>query len=219
MNQRKPNSRTWYLLGFTALLCIVLLVTATGTAFARYRAEREAEIKFKVRVPDQVHLGTVTTVTDPTSGAPGEVFTPDTQLSWETKNGVTQLRFAVANGNSETDFSARDQRVRLRMIGTLGVWDGTQTTQLSLILPALEEGGEERIVTATVTPFIEGTALQLTYGDGWLYTFLDEEGEEIYWELPGGELSYVTLTVAATGEVPENLNLLQPYVTAEAIQD
>lgn len=219
MNQRKPNSRTWYLLGFTALLCIVLLVTATGTAFARYRAEREAEIKFKVRVPDQVHLGTVTTVTEPTSGAPGEVFTPDTQLAWETKNGVTQLRFAVANGNSETDFSARDQRVRLRMIGTLGVWDGTQTTQLSLMLPALEEGGEDRIVTATVTPFIEGTALQLTYGDGWLYTFLDEEGEEVYWELPGGELSYVTLTVAATGEVPENLNLLQPYVMAEAIQD
>ena len=219
MNQRKPNSRTWYLLGFTALLCIALLVMATGTAFARYRAEREAEVNFKVRVPDQVHLGTVASVTDEESGETAEVFTPDGQLAWKTKNGVTQLSFAVANGTDETDYSQRDQKVRLRMIGTLGVWDGTQTTQLSLILPALEEGGEEQIVTATVTPFIEGTALQPTYGDGWLYTFLDEEGEEIYWELPGGALSYITLTVAATGEVPADLNLLQPYVTAEAVQD
>lgn len=235
MNQRKPNRKTWYSLGLTVLLCIALLAIATGATLARYRAEREKEVDYRVRVPEQIHLGTVSVVveeTEPEGEADAtettgeteapvttEVFTPSSYLVWETKAGVTQLTFAVANGASASDYSARDQRVRLRMIGTLGIWTGSQTPTLHLILPPEEDSDQERIITATVTPFTKGSALHLAYGDGWMYTFLDEEGEELYWDLPGGKLAYVTHTIVIEGEVPENLNLLQPQVIAEVIAD
>lgn len=237
MSQRKPNRKAWYSLALSVLLCVGILVLATGTAFARYRAERREDIGFRVRVPDQVHFGTVSTVpeetepedetqaTDPAEPTGEteppvmvEVFTPSEQLKWETEDGVTRLEFAVANGVSEDDYSARDQAVRLRVIGSLGIWNGTKTPTLSLVLPPEEGSEEEVVVTATVAPFAEGTALKMTYGDGWLYTFLDEQGEELFWELPGGELSFITMTIVIEGEVPENLNLLQPQVVAEPIR-
>ena len=234
MSQRKPNRRIWYSMALSILLCMGILVLATGTAFARYRAERNKDISFRVRVPDQVQLGTVCTVpeetepenstqiTEPTGETEPpvmvEVFVPSDQLMWETEDGITSLQFAVANGVSEEDHSARDQAVRLRMIGTLGIWNGTQLPTLQLVLPPEEGSTESVVVTATVQPFAKGTALQLAYGDGWLYAFLDDQGEELLWELPGGDLSYVTMTVLIAGEPPENLNLLQPQVIAEPIR-
>jgi len=223
MSQRKPNKKNWYSLGLAVLLCMALLVITTGTTQARYRAERERDIYFRARVPDQIHLGTVSVVTDENETedetvSTKEVFTPNSQLIWETDARTAQLTFAVANGVSEQDYSARDQKVRLCMIGSLGVWTGTQPPSLYLVLP-LEEGEQETVITATVSPIMEGTALYLEYGDGWIYTFLDAEGEELYWELPGGELSFVTLQVAVEEELSEKVNLLKPLVTAEVIQD
>lgn len=241
MNQRKPNNRNRYSLVLLMLLCVGLLVTATGTAFARYQAEKNKEIGFRVRVPDQIQLGVISLVpeeTEPTDQTQNpetvddtelpteteppilrEVFTPKAQLAWETEDGITQLNFAVANGTSEKDYSRRDQVIRLRMIGTLGIWDGTQTPKLTITLPPSDERTQELVVTATVTPFAEGSVLKQTYGAGWLYTFLDEENNELTWKLPGGDLSYVTLTVIMEGEIPENVNLLQPYVVAELLQE
>lgn len=220
MNQRKPNRKAWYSLGLMMLLCISVLVAATGTTFARYRAERERTITVQVREPEQIHLGTVNILTDdadPTVVA--EEFVPTTQLAWETEDGVTQLKFAIGNGASKSDYSARDQKVQLRMIGTLGNWTGTDAAKLSLTLPPEEGSEEETVIEATVTPLTEGTALYHTYGEGWLYTFLDEEKKELFWELPGGELSFVSLTVTINGEVPSDLSLLQPYVISEVISE
>lgn len=220
MNQRKPNRKAWYSLGLMMLLCICVLVVATGTTFARYRAERERTITVQVRKPEQIHLGTVSILTDDTDPTVvTEEFVPTTQLVWKTDGGVTQLEFAIANGVSELDHSTRDQKVQLRMIGTLGNWTGTDAAKLSLTLPPEEDSEEESVIEATVTPLIEGTALYHTYGEGWLYTFLDEEEKELFWELPGGQLSYVSLTVTINGEVPSDLSLLQPYVISEVISE
>ena len=76
--------------------------------------------------------------------------------------------------------------------------------------------GEETQITATITPITEGTALYHTHGGGWIYTFLDEEGEELSWTLPGGELSHVSLTVTMNAP-PETLSLIQPMVTGKTI--
>lgn len=217
MNQQKPNRKIWRLLGLTMLLSLALLISATGTAFARYRAEREQTVKFEVRIPDQVFLGTVRTDTKD-DGQLEEVFEPVSQLVWKTENGVTQLEFAVANGTDWINCSVRDQKVRLRMIGTLGIWMGSGTPKLSMVLPPEKEGEEEFVVEATVVPLVEGTALYHTYGEGWIYTFLDEKGEELFWELPGEQLSYEVLTVTINGDVPGDLSLLQPYVIAEPME-
>ena len=246
MNQRKSNKLAWYSLGMAMLLCVALLVVGTGTALARYRAEREAEVTYKVRTPEQIVLGTIsmempdpltlepettetTAQTDSTGNTepaeqaepqPVEVFTPAAQLVWENKDGEIQLTFAVANGRTDKDYSARDQKVKLRMIGTLGNWLGKVTPELYLTLPMEEGSTKQEVVKAVATAFPEGSALQRTYGDGWLYVFLDGEGEELSWDLPGKTLSYISLTVSLRGEAPDTyLSLLQPQVIAEVIPE
>ena len=218
MNQRKPNKKAWYSLALAMLLCIGLLTIATGVTFARYKAERTTDFSIKVRKPELICLGTVSTETDESDPpVTTETFTPAAQLNWETRDGVTQLKFAIGNGASGEEYSARDQQVSLRMIGSLGL--GTEPPGLVLTLPPEEEGKEGKVIEATVTRLVEGTALQLSYGDGWLYTFTDGAGEELFWELEGGDLNYVCLTITVTGAVPADLSLLQPYVAAEVIKD
>lgn len=238
MNQRKPNRSAWYSLALSVLLCVGILTMATGTAFARYRAERNKDISFRARVPEQVHLGVVTLVpeetksqdetqviqpTQPTTETEVpklvEVFVPQSKLFWKTEEGVTHLTFAISNGISSEDRSARDQVVKLQMLGSLGLWNGTEVPDLKLRFLSPEDGQTEIEVTAKAAPFAEGSALKHTYGAGWLYTFLDEEGEEVSWELSGGELSFVKLTVILEGEMSETENLLQPYVVAEILQE
>lgn len=217
MNQRKPNIKAWYSLVLVMLLCIGLLAAATGTTLARYRAEREAEITFRVRPPEQIQLGTVEVTEEGDPPVSTEYFEAATRLKWVTENNVTQLSFAVANGSDEKTYSTRDQKVLIRMVGSVGL--GSTPPTLILTLPPEEGETEAKTVTGTATALVEGTALHYTYGEGWLYTFLDTDGEELFWELPGGELSYIGLTVTIDGTVPDDPSLLQPYVVAQVIQE
>lgn len=222
MKQQKPNIKAWYSLALVMLLFIGLLAVATGTTLARYRDEKEKKLTFQVRQPEQIQLGTLKTEEVESEGetpVTREVFVPAAQLAWVQEKNVTQLKFAIANGISGTDHSTRDQKVHLRFIASVGVWNGTQTPVLSLILPLEEGETEPKTVTATVEPLVEGTALYHTHGQGWLYTFLDQNEEELFWELAGGELSYVSLTVTIDEAVPNDPSLLQPYVIAEVIPE
>lgn len=197
MNQRKPNRIVWYSLALALLLCTAFLVTSTGTAFARYRTERSAKVTFEVREPEQICLGTLALDGTFRTSLP----------AWTTGDDVPTLTLAVANGTSADECSQRDQIFSLRLVGTLGM----ETAPMYLTLP-----GEETQITATITPITEGTALYHTHGGGWIYTFLDEEGEELSWTLPGGELSHVSLTVTMNAP-PETLSLIQPMVTGKTI--
>ena len=220
MKQRKPNIKAWYSLALVMLLCIGLLAVATGTTLARYRAEQKKDLSFRVRPPEQIHLGIVEL--EEVEGDPPttkEVFVPTAKLAWVTEKDVTRLKFAVANGVSNADHSARDQKIHLRLIASVGVWNGTQTPVLTLTLPPEEGETEPKTVTATVEPLAEGTALYHTHGQGWLYTFLDKNQEELFWELDGGELSFLTFIVTIDEAVPDDPSLLQPYVVAEVIPD
>lgn len=223
MNQRKPNKSLWYSLGLAVLLCAAFLVVATGTTLARYRTEREAEITFEVRAPAQICLGTVRTITAEEATedlkADTEVFDPTVEPAWETVEDVPQITFAVANGTSTTDFSNRDQKLQLRLIGTLGVWTGTQPASMHLLLPAEDGSDTVNKIQATVTPIAEGTVLHQTHGDGWIYTFQDANEEELSWTLPGGELSYISLTVTMEGAVLSDPSLLQLQMIADLISE
>ena len=219
MNHRKPNMKMWYSLGLTLLLSLAMLLVATGTAFARYRAERDREITFQVRKPEQIQLGTISVIEKDGDEADLMIFHPSQQLLWKTEDGVTKLEFVVTNGMSVTDYSARTQQVRIRMIGSLGLWNGTAVPEI-LIIPPQEDGDEEiAAVKATAEPLPEGTSLYYTYGEGWLYTFLDEEGKELTWELKGGRFDYAEILVTIDGQIPDNPSMLQPYVTAEVMDE
>ena len=202
MNQRKPNRIMWYSLGLALLLCAAFLVTSTGTAFARYRTEREKNITFEVREPERICLGTLAedgsfAVTDPV---------------WKTVDDVHQLDLAVANGNSADDYSRQDQIFYFRLIGSAGLED----TKVYLHLPAEDSSAEETKLLATASPIVEGTALYHAYGAGWIYTFQDTEGEELSWTLAGSEFQFVSLTVTIDKE-PAIASLIHPQVIGEVV--
>lgn len=218
MNQWKPNKRQWYALGLVVLLCMAFLVVSTGTSFARYRTEKQKDITFEVREPEQLCLGTFQTITQEDGTVVAEnVFTPTEILAWETTGDTSQLTFTVANGVSEEAFSKKDQKIRVSLIGTLGLWTGTETVELYLNVPSETEPEKTEKLQTMVTPITEGTVLYHTYGPGWIYSFQNSDEEELSWILPGGAFSYVTLTVTMEGATPQEAASLQPHIVAEVI--
>lgn len=211
MKLRKLSNRASRLTGLTLLLtlilCIGLLAVSSGITYARYRTERQDNIAVQVGQPEMVLLGNVE----------NGVFTSTDSLNWVVEDDVASLQFAVANGASETSYSTRDQVVQLCMIGSLGILKDGMPPELSVTFIPQGENGEEQTVEATVSSIVEGTALYHSYGSGWLYTFYETTAEgdrELTWELPGGSLSYIILTVKTDGEIS---GLLQPLVSAEPI--
>lgn len=207
------------------VLCIGCLAAATGTTFARYRSERQEDMLFEARKPDQVLLGTIQTDQEKDTFVP---CTPSEQLQWvvDEANGTASLTFAAANGLNEHNYSSKDQAVKLRMLGSLTLAENgtmpelvvTYVTRRTMIDGT--EKAETKTVTGEVSSIVNGSALYHTYGSGYLYSFYETTGEgkrELTWELPGGELSYVTLTIQTTGDVSGITGVLQPLIIANPI--
>ena len=221
MDQRKWNNTPRHMLALALLLCAAALAAATGTAFARYQAERDVILEFKVRAPAQICMGTIQTVTAE-DGTVTKSFDPNDELTWimVMEDELYQLDVTVGNGISGTSYSAKNQTIRLRLISSVGI---TEDTVISLLLPPETEGAEAKEIIAAVTPIEEQTNLYTTNGAGYIYTFHEQKegtegpGEELTWTLPGGKLSYLTFSVLMRGKLPEQISLLQPQVVAELI--
>lgn len=192
------------------ILCTGLLTVSIGTTYARYRDEQQEVVTFAVREPNKVLLGTVE----------DEVFTPAEQLEWSVDDGVASLQLAVANGSSETDYTARDQIIRLYMIGSLGIAENGTPPEVLVTFLTQGEQAESKTVQAYATPIEKNTALYHTYGEGWKYGFyeLTAEGsyKEITWELAGGDLNYVTMIVTTKVGNTESVSLWYPLIAADA---
>ena len=77
-------------------------------------------------------------------------------------------------------------------------------------------------MTGEVSSIVNGSALYHTYGSGYLYSFYETTGEgkrELTWELSGGELSYVILTIQTIGDVSGITGVLQPVIIADPIEN
>ncbi len=222
MKHQKNNKPVKRMPGLCLLLllflCIGCMVAATGTTFARYRSESQEKILFEVREPDQVYLGTVQNV------KAKDTFVSSETLEWtvDEETGVASLTFAAANGSDSESYSAKDQAVKLRMLGSLNLAAAGMPPELSVTYVSQKLNGEEeeKTVQGEISYLVEGTALYHTYGPGFVYTFYETTAEgkkELTWELPGGKLSHVTLKIKTTGTVSEVLGPLQPLIIAETI--
>lgn len=240
MNQRKPNKSLWYSLGLASLLCAAFLVTATGTAFARYRTEREAGLTFEVRPPEQIAQGVLRQVTAEEATENRKegdlIFDASQAPKWESVDGGKQMTLAVANGISDAEYSTRDQKLTLRLVGTIGLPapEQSQTSEdpeaasetqaaenpftITLVLPPESADAAPTKLQAVQTPIVPGTPLYKTIGEGWIFTFVDEEGEEPFWMLPGGGWNWVTITLTMEGEASEKA-MLSPQVMAEVMDE
>ena len=206
---RQKNSLLRHLLCLALLLCMAALVIATGTTYARYRTDAEAEILFEVKTPSQIVIGTVLTDAEGNEG-----FDPSGIPGWKTEGNTATLEIAVSNGSSGN--SVKDQEIRFRLIGGLGFSVGEGTAEVTL---KITEDGSEKIFYAEAEKILENTALHFEHGDGWVFTFFEENGKEFSRILEGGKSSYIKMSIIVdTTEIDkENPLLIEPQFVAETI--
>lgn len=212
MNRQKQNRTIWLAAALLPILLLGCLIASTGGALARYRAEWKGQYVFTVRPPDQVYLGKM--VKD---GEGKEVFDASAQGAWETVDGKQQLEFTIANGTAPDTFAKENQRVSLRLIGSLGILEGNEKFSVILQLPPEEDAedtDEPKQIKATITRIQEGSPMFTTFGDGWVFDFFDEEEREaVSWLLEGGALNTVTLTLILEGVTANEASLLQLQIS------
>lgn len=206
---RQKNSLLRHLLCLALLLCMAALVIATGTTYARYRTDAEAEIIFEVKTPSQIVIGTVLT-----DAEGNEEFDPNGIPGWKTEGNTATLEIAVSNGSSGNGI--KDQEIRFRLIGGLGLSVGEGTAEVTL---KITEDGSEKIFYAEAEKILENTALHFEHGDGWVFTFFEENGKEFSRILEGGKTSYIKMSIIVdTTEIGKDLHLMiEPQFVAETI--
>lgn len=228
MKRRKMNISLWCLLGIAALLMLFCLMVSTGTTLARYRSETEATIYFEAREPVSVYLGRVEYPEEATESAANSESAEATEVvegtfvqanegKWElNEDGKLQLKFAVANGTSEKKYEKRNQRVYIRVLGSLGVQNEGQPVTLTLTYPGVKK---QETVTAVAVRIDPESALYATFGDGWIFSFPDQEGEELSWLLEGEALNYIEMDVTIESASVSDTSLLQLQVSSRYVSD
>ncbi len=205
MKQRKLNM---LLLGLTAVLAVGCVVSAAGTAWARYRINVSKGIFLAPQQANQLHLGQM--ISGEGEGAEA-TFTPGVGGAWEMQpDGRWQLTFAVANGTSDQAYAAADQKIRICLLGSPGIWDGEKTVTVKLQIPSgAEEAQTVEEITAEATRIQRDAPLYRTFGEGWVFTFPGQNGAEYSWLLPGGALSTAQITLVLEGDALSDPSLLQ----------
>lgn len=179
----------------TALLvlgCVCLLI---GTAWARYRYRQTIDVEFSQKAADQVYLFGEKTA---------DGFSPMPDTLTETENGQV-LDFVVTNGESESQFSKEDQHAYVRLYASLSLGKGDN---LSATLTV-----NSKQYTAVARQLDADSAICKTFGEGWIYCFMDENGEELRWFLEGGKLSAVDMSLLVNADTGLDSSLLRLMVT------
>lgn len=211
MKHRKMNMPVYLTLGLCTVLMVLCLILATGTSFARYRMDQKLPLAMEARAQDQVYLGRMTL--EETTGEP--VMDLETGSIWQTVDGETRLEFTVANGTDGENYAREAQRVYVRLIGTLDVRMNGTGPVLKLLVPPEEDGEEAAVYTGVPERIPQGTQLHLTFGDGWIYRFCDENGEEVFQTLEGGALNWMDMKLLMEGYLTDYSGLLQLQITSD----
>lgn len=207
MNRRKSNISAWYLTGLTALLLAGCVMLSIPAAFARYREETTQDVALQVRNPARVYLWA--------GSDPAADYFPGTG-SWYLRDGVPELSFMVTNTKDAQDIPKATQEYRVRLIASLGAWDGA--SEIKIRLTTLSEEHTD-IYYAQAKPIRKDTPLYQQFGEGWYFTFLDEDGEEIRWTLEGGSRSTISMQLALEVAQITDTSLMQLQVIGEMTDD
>ncbi len=230
MEREKKNSSLWPMLALAFLLCFGIFVASTGTAFGRYKTNNEGTIVFEMRKPAEIYLGKISGTEDGK-----EYFVPFSNgetPEWVSDGSISTLEFAVSNGTmtdesimKTNEFSEEDLRFRIRLISDLGLTEGAETNDSAEIVSIPAE------VTVTMTPkgsdegtektafaerILSGSTLFFRKGEGWIYSLRDENGNEIGWDLKGGEISYVKIKIKVdTSKINAAALNMEPQIIVE----
>lgn len=205
MTGRKPNISAWCLAALAAVLAVGCLTE--GTAYARYREAVDGALGIEAKKPAQVYLWAGT---DPE----GE-FTPGTGM-WVENEGNRELAFLVTNTQSPDQLPQDTQQFRLRLMGSLPVWEEETEALLRL---TYTQGEKTETVEARAQRILPDTPLYAQFGDGWLFTFPDETGEELCWTLEGGKRSTVAMQLVLENGDVSSTALLKVQVLGDMTEE
>lgn len=208
MNRRKLHISQWCLLGLAAIALVICLTAGIGNTLARYRAETQESIFFATQAPQKIYLGQIR----PSEDGQTRVFDEQSQGCWEQVNGQTRLDFAVANGTLTVAPPEEDRQVRIRLVGSPGVWDGAKAAEILLLVPKKTDNTQYDTYEATATKIQPQSPMHAQFGDGWVFTFHNKIGEELTWNLTGGQFSYYEMRLVLADETLVDTTFLQLQV-------
>lgn len=203
---QKNNRMQLPQLGLSGILLLIVALLFVGVAWGRFRSEVQSDQKYTPRLPDQVYLWGEKT---------GESFAtlPDT---WKVDGGTYEVPFTITNGifgaeGQEDLFPKADMDIFLRIAVTEGIGNAEN---LSVQLRLKDETGT--FYQATAEKIDEKSPLYSDFGDGWVYSFRNNDGEEPRFTLQGGEVSCLEATLIYTAE-PDTIgySMMQLQVVAE----
>lgn len=196
MSQRKLNISSWCRLGLLVILVMVLPLLCVGVTYGRYRAQTVSNLVFAPEGLSQIYLGQSVESDGALTGMPDE---------WTvSEDGVYSMGFCVSNGDAADSFASEDKMACVRLLAGPALKNGGDKAVLTLTV-AGEQG--ETSYTATPVAIPADTVLYNKFGEGWVFCFYDEEGQELTWKLEGGTRSVI----------PMKLELSEAELTGECI--
>ena len=195
MGQKKLDRPHILAVPLTAILllgCVCLLI---GTAWARYRYRQITDVAFAPKTAAQVYMFGE-------KNANG--FAPMADTLTETENGQV-LDFVVTNGESKTQFSHEDQYACVRLYVSLSLGNGENLAATLTV--------DSKQYTAVARQLDGDSAVCQTFGEGWIYCFMDENGKELRWFLEGEKLSALDMSLLVDADTGLDSSLLRLMVT------
>lgn len=193
------RTKSIYLMALSAILLLGCAILLVGATFARYQTSSTSGLSYQAKEYASVYLWSD--------------FGVSQQSTWQAESGTDgglSLEFCISNGTDSGDCAEDDQQVTVRLAATLGIRSEEDTVEVAL---QTEDG---KTCLGTARQIMENTPLYASFGPGWLYTFQDEEGEELSWTLKGGALSIQSMKLSVQGVDVKDTSMLQLQVSGDA---
>lgn len=205
MGKPEMNSPHRYFSVLALVLVAALLVLCTGVSYARYRADIKEGWQMTPKALEQVYLCHV--------DAEGSLT--DAPASWNRTEDGYQMNFCLANGDDWGEHATWDQQVSLRVLAGSGMLNGDSGAKVDLTVLDADGNGNAAVYRGVAVAISGQSSVYTTFGPGWEFRFVDDEGEELSWELEGGKLDVRYMRLDVSGVQLQEEVLLQLQVVGK----
>lgn len=192
----RRGKTVWYRMALSVILLAAAMVSLVGVTWARYQTKLAGDLNYEAKEFAEVYLWSIRN---------GELS--ETPSVWSGDDESQTLHFCISNGTGEAAAKA-SQQVYVRLLGGPGLQD---TDEVSVSLYVIDTRTRYE---GSVQMIQEDTVLYQNHGPGWLFTFHDEDGEEVSLPLEGQKLSVIEAEIELQGNAKDT-TLLQLQVWGE----